>query len=60
MTTAANMAPTLQRVSLQSLTRNAMFLNGALTECDLNYNPCIREDGEALIRNAIKERLDLS
>ena len=31
-------------------------VNGALTECNLNYNPCIREDGEALIRKAIQEK----
>jgi hypothetical protein len=33
---------------------DAMRLNGALTECNLNYNPCICEDGEALIRKAIQ------
>jgi hypothetical protein len=34
----------------------ALGVNGALTECNLNYNPCIREDGEALIRKAIQEK----
>ena len=32
----------------------ALGVNGALTECNLNYNPCICEDGEALIRKAIQ------
>jgi hypothetical protein len=35
---------------------DAMRLNGALTECNLNYNPCICEDGEALIRKAIQRK----
>ena len=33
---------------------DALRVNGALTECDLSYNPCIGVDGEALIRKAIQ------
>ena len=31
-------------------------VTGALTECNLNRNPCIGEEGEALIRKAMQER----
>jgi hypothetical protein len=29
-------------------------VNGALIECNLQYNPCIGEEGEALIRKAMQ------
>ena len=33
---------------------DALRVNGALTECSLQYNPCIGEEGEALIRKAVQ------
>jgi hypothetical protein len=33
---------------------NMLLVNGALIECNLQYNPCIGEEGEALIRKAMQ------
>ena len=33
---------------------DALRVNGALIECNLQYNPCIGEEGEALIRKAMQ------
>ena len=33
---------------------DALRVNGALTECNLQFNPCMDEEGEALIRKAMQ------
>jgi hypothetical protein len=34
-------------------------VNGTLTECNLQYNPCIGKKGEALIRKALQGKAGL-
>ena len=38
---------------------DALCVNGALTECNLKCNPCIGEEGEALIRKAMQGKAGL-
>ena len=35
---------------------NMLLVNGALIECNLQYNPCIGKEGEALIRKAMQRK----